>query len=321
MENNENMVTPEAEVTQTPQQPAQKQSFTDSVKGFTQKMDLEGKAKKAMETGTDLFNKAKALPKQMLLAIGGGVAALVVLIIVLLALSNTKSTPLSNVMKVANAKKFDTVLSKAPDIMNGFCESEIRNIIKIAKKSDLYKDNKEDIDDAFAEYVDGMKENFGDNYKISYKITDKEKMDKDDCEDIQDSMKEMGKLITKAAKEVNKLDDDIWEELEDQTGLKEKELKNIVKEVESIGNKMKKAKVTAGYELEVTVIIKGSELEDEPIEEEMTINVIKVNGRWIIDFVSPVASLVGQLGNMNIGSLIGMAGMGASVGGGYYDFY
>lgn len=286
---------PAAEAVETPKAELTKKNFAETAKNTADKL---------MNGGLELWGKMKAWNKKTWILAGSIAAAVVVAIILLATLTNTKSTPLSNIAKIANAKKFDKVLSLAPKAMNGFCESEIKNIIKIAKKSDMYKEYEDDINDSFEELVDGLKEQYGDNYKITYKITDKEKMDKDDCEDIQDAMKDMGKLVTSAVKEVKKMDDDVWEELEDQTGLKEKEMKKILDEVDSIGSKMKKAKVTAGYELEVTLILKGSEL-DEPEETEININVIKVNGRWIIDFVSPLASYTSLLNGLNIGSLIG----------------
>ena len=52
-------------------------------------------------------------------------------------------------------------------------------------------------------------------------------------------------------------------------------LQNLRKELENV-------KVTEGYKLTVTIIHKGNKL-DEPLEQETTMYVYKVDGRWICE--------------------------------------
>ena len=78
----------------------------------------------------------------------------------------------------------------------------------------------------------------------------------------------------------------------DSMGISRSDAKKLAKEVESICSELKKAKVTAGYELELTIKVKGSEL-DEPEEEELTICVYKINGRWFLDVISLVEGIGG----------------------------
>ena len=51
----------------------------------------------------------------------------------------------------------------------------------------------------------------------------------------------------------------------------------------------------AGYELTVTVTLSGSEL-DEPEEDEITMTVYKVNGRWVSeDALETLVSMGGMM--------------------------
>lgn len=320
MENNENGFVPENQTPQegtyvAPQQPAEQpayQSYTyeqpqeapkqnfaatgiDKVKSFAQNLDVN-----------DLANKAKALPKKIWIMAGAALAVVIALIVLLSTTGvagvggNNYETPLKAAEKLLSSKKFDQVIDRAPDILNGFCESEVNKLISIAKKSEQYKDNKDDIEEGFEEAIEGIKEQFGDNYKIKFKVEDKEKLDKDDCEDFQDQLDNIGKMVKDAAEELEDMDSDDLEDAAEELGISKSQLKDGIKQIKSIGEKLKKAKATAGYELEVVVTITGSEL-DEPEEQELTINVFKVDGRWIPD----PFSLLGMAG-LNLNSLMRM---------------
>ena len=75
--------------------------------------------------------------------------------------------------------------------------------------------------------------------------------------------------------------------------LRKSEVKELVAEFRSLVEDMGRVTVDKGYELEVKQIITGSELE-EPEENNVTIIVLKVNGRWVsyIDYVQIFKSVI-----------------------------
>lgn len=285
MENNfeETVVTEEAEVTQpaAPEQPAEKKSFSDSVKDFSEKLDLEGKSKALMEGGTNLWGKLKALPKKVWIMIGAGAAALVAAIVLIAILTNTYKTPVSIMQSLENRKSYISSQDALLKQLNGYATKEVKAIIKIAKKAEDYKEDlKEDKED-FKESIEEMKEEYGSNYKIKYKVEDKEKLDRDDVKDFRDSLRDRAKSLAESIDEfIDEADSDDWEDMADEMGISKSQAKDLAKAALKLAKKLKSAKITAGYELSGTRTLSGKEL-DEPMESEWSMVVYKVDGRWV----------------------------------------
>ena len=181
-------------------------------------------------------------------------------------------------MDVRNAQKYN--FNDQYKTLNGLFKKEYKAVMELYKKSSEY--DADDMKDSYKEQVEYLNETYGDNYKFSYKIEDKDKLDKDELEEFEDELRASGKALLN---QYDDLDSDDLEELADDSGLSKSQAKKLVSAMEALAKKMKKAKVSAGYELTVTFITTGSEL-DEPIETERTIYVYKVNGRWICpDFI------------------------------------
>lgn len=273
---------------------AKQSGAADSAREFIDK----AKQSSAADGARNLLGKVKQIPKTVWIIAAAAIAAIVALVLILGATTNTYKTPLDLTVKIFNAKKVDKMLDLAANSLNGVCEKEVKEAIKILKKTDAYKDNKDDIQDQLDEALEMIEEEYGSNYKVTYKITEKEKIDKDDCEDYEDQLKALGKQAVNAAKDV---DSDMIEEMSEYTDISKSDCKKLVKLLEEAGKELKKAKVTAGYELEVTLMVKGSEV-DEPEEMELSLNVYKVNGRWMLDYVSLAQSYIGMImGSLNLG--------------------
>ncbi len=265
----------------------------------TQEAELPVKDTKTeiLEKGKGIFEKAKALVqkgielfksdvKKYSIILGGGLVGLVVVIVALVlvvgALANSYKTPIKTMQKYANAKTYYTSYDRSLDMLNGFCEDEMKEIVKLYKSTDEYKDNIEDEKDDFKDEIEDLKDEYGKNYKYTYKITYKEKLEKDDLKEFRDELRDTAKSLESVAELTEDYDSDDWEDMADEMGFdgEKSKAKKFIKSVEKLGKALKSAKVTDGYELEVTVILTGSEL-DEPEERDMTINVYKVDGRWI----------------------------------------
>lgn len=276
----ENGATPETEVVQEPE--AVVTETTETAAAAPKGNKITALLGKASDKGKELaanpkavWEKIKAVPKKIWIAIGAGVAAILALVIILSIVTNTYKTPIKLMQAVANNKKASAQMTKEAAQYNGLCEKEFKQIANIMKKSDSYDDALE----SYEEDIEDMKEAYGDNYKFKYKVVDKEKIDKDDLKDYQKEIRSMGKSYYKSYSD---LDSDDYEDLADMLGISKANAKKLAKLYKSIGKTLKGAKVTKGYELTVEVTITGSEL-DEPITNEITVEVYKVNGRWISD--------------------------------------
>ena len=236
--------------------------------------------KSILEMGKDIWAKFLALPKMVWIGIGAAIAAVVALCIVFSIITNTYKTPISIMQKLENSKSYKDPVEQSAMKLNGFLEKEVKQLGKIMKKSDDYADELEDAKDAFEDRIQDMKDQYGNNYKIKYKVTEKEKLEKDDLKDFRDELREYADYCERIEEECDDYDSDDWEEMADELGISKSQAKEMVKIMKEIGKVCKKAKVSNGYELTVVRTVNGSEM-DEPEEDEMTIYVYKVNGRWI----------------------------------------
>ena len=221
----------------------------------------------------------KILENKKLLVIAGAAVVAVIALILIISLfkgPNKYTTPLDLEMDLENAKTYKAYEKAQLNLSNGLAESEAKDLLKIMKKADDY--DEDDMKDMIEEMVEGYEDEYGKNYKFYYEIEDKDKIDKDDLKDIEDELQDNARDMYD---EIKDTDVDDLEEYFEEMGLKKSDAKKVKSIMEDFYKGLKKAKISAGYELEVTYLVKGSEL-DEP--EELyteTIEVYKVNGRWV----------------------------------------
>ena len=259
--------------------------FADKAKELAKELAKDERVAKGVE-------KVKKVPKKTWLTIAIAVAVLIVGIFTLSIVTNTYKTPMKLYVKYMNTETHKNPFNSQIKLLNGFCDDEMKAIIKIMKKSDDFEDTLESMQENWEERVESYKEKYGDDYKYSFKVEDKEKLDKDDCKDYQDDLRDAAKsMLSSLDDEYENFESDDWSDFADDMGISRSDAKKYVKALEALYKDMKQAKVTAGYELDIIIKITGSEL-DEPQEQERTIHVYKINGRW----VSPELSFMGLTG-------------------------
>ena len=224
--------------------------------------------------------KKKAPVKTLAILAGVAVVAIILVVVLLSVFTNTYKTPLNLMVDALNTKKPSKMQAAEIDMLNGLCESELKDILKIQQKSEDY--DEDDVLEEYEEQIDALKDKYGDNYKYSYKIEEKEEIDKDDLKDLKDEIKASAKMLKAFIDRTEDYDSDEWDEVAEQLGISKSNAKKLVGIMEDIYKELKGVKVTKGYELTVTIKVTGSEL-DEPEEEEVTICVYKVNGRWVTE--------------------------------------
>ena len=207
-------------------------------------------------------------------------AAVVALLCVLIFGAN-RTTPLAVMEKYANAKqiKLETVVK---DMVGGIEGNKTAKIVKIARTSDEFKDRIEELEENAADTYEDNQDEYGKNFKIRYK-NDKEveeKIDKDDLKDYRSHIKELGDQYYELGKALGKLKSAELKDLAEDLDMSTKDVKECIDYLKTIGQKLKGAEVSEGYDLEYFITITGSEL-DDPDEDDGELTVLKVNGKWV----------------------------------------
>ena len=215
----------------------------------------------------------------------------IVVPVVVAGVTNTYKTPLNLAMDFVNTKEHKDPVKSMLKLLNGFSEDGFSEMFAALKKSDYFEDLAEYMQDSLESLIEGFEDEYGENYKVAYKIEDKEKLEKADLRELKKAIKEAATYLkNNALDEAEDYDSEDWEDMADTLGVSKADAKKIVKALERIYQEWKDVEVTDGYELTVTLIANGSDL-DEPEEEEQIIKVYKVNGRWIAwDFVQGILS-------------------------------
>lgn len=241
----------------------------------------------ALETGNEensgIFDKIKTLPLKIIIPVVAVVLAVVLAVSILPSvLGNTYKTPINSMVQILNSKKYISPIDQNLKMLNGFAKSEYKEIYNLLKKSENYIDAMEEAEEEFLDQIEENKEEYGSNYKVSYKITDKVALEKDDLKDFRDDLRGFADEIKdEILDETDEYDSDDWEDMADELDISKENAKKVVKSLEKIQKKYKNAKVSAGYKIEADILISGSEL-DEPEEEDVTFYIYKVDGRWVI---------------------------------------
>lgn len=289
MENNTQNVNVEAEVVEVAAEtavpeavaaPSAAASFLTKVKDIA--INVFTKVK---DFSLDLFAKIKADPKGLGVKLGAIVLGAIIIIVGLClcinAATNNYKTPIKTMQKYANMKKYYDSTDKQLDLLNGFAENESKALMKIMKDSEYYEDeNLDDLKEDYKDRIDEMKDEYGKNYKYTYKVVDKEKLDKDELKEYRDELRDQADALDSQIDASKDFDSDDWEDVADSMGLSKSKAKKYYSILKDLKKVYKNAKVTAGYTLTVEITLSGSEL-DEPEVDETEITVLKVNGRWI----------------------------------------
>lgn len=231
------------------------------------------------------MNPGNIQPKKntniIMIAIAAIAVIAVILVVVLIAkgLGSNYKTPLKETVSLVNKRetnpdKFAAVL------LPKFANHAYKDGMAILKSYDEIEDALDELKDSFDEMYDEADDEFGSNWKMSYKITDSERLDEDDLKDIKKQYKSLRDSLDELDDYLDK-DGYYYEEFVDELG--SANVKQLKKLVDQMDEDLKGIKITDGYDLEVELAIKGSDDEDDT---EIDIRVIKINGKWTIDLFS-----------------------------------
>lgn len=224
--------------------------------------------------------KASSKRKKFLIAAGGIVIALAVLGMTLWGFGNTYRKPVAVVEKYENAEEY-RLIDRVVDAGGGLARRELKAVYKTLICSDAYLDAEEEfLDYTIYRYEDRL-DKYGDDFKIDYKIMGRSELSKADLREyraeIQDYVYELESIVDET-EEFNSSD---WGALAQELELMKSETKTLIENFQRLVEAYGRIEVSKGYELDVTRTVTGSAL-DEPEEDELSMIVVKVNGRWLL---------------------------------------
>ena len=144
----------------------------DFFKGISTKSKEVVKKVSSSEAGNSFKEKIKG---KEVFVFGGGFLLLAVILFLIFG-SNTFETPIQNIVNGFNKADFNTYLKAIPD----FIVKE-----ELSSSEDYEKAKK-----GFMDEIDDFKEEFGQNYKLSYKVLDKTPIDVDKLRDLEEDISE-----------------------------------------------------------------------------------------------------------------------------------
>ena len=193
--------------------------------------------------------------------------------------TNNYYTPIKLMEKYANAEEY-RIENKQRDYSNGLAQKEWKKIRAILQKSDSYVDAIEEYEEEVIESYEAGLDAYGDDFVISYAEKGKSELSKSELRDYRSDLQDYVDMYEELVEETEEYDSSDWGELADEFDLTKADTRELIEQFEKLVDQMGRIEVSEGYEVELERTITGSLLE-EPEIEEVTIVVLKVNGRWI----------------------------------------
>lgn len=209
------------------------------------------------------------------------VVVLLVLILVIGAFSSgSYMSPLNDFLNQANKKTADEQ-KLTSTLMSDSRYNLMKKVIAIMEKSDSYADSIEKTNDRLEEDFEKLDDEF-DKWKIKFETKSKEKLDKDDVEDLQESLEDY--YDDYAEKMIDQFDDileddDKLEDYADMMDLKEKEVEQLLKAYIKYYESFENVKVSEAYEVKGKFIVTADK--DEFKTETVKLFFAKINGNWV----------------------------------------
>lgn len=196
-------------------------------------------------------------------------------------LTNNYYTPIRTMQKYENKEEY-SFAKAALDYSNGLVTSEMKKIAKIISKSDSddLLDMMELMEESRIEAYEEKLDTYGEDYKVTYTEIAKTELSKSELRDYRSDLRDMVGYLEQVVEEAEDYDSEDWGYIADELGLTKADTRELVKYMGDMAEEFGRLEVTKGYEVELERTVTGSEL-DEPEVEDVTVYVLKINGRWV----------------------------------------
>lgn len=218
----------------------------------------------------------------------------VAFIIIGTSLIGSYKSPIRNAGKAFNSRSdnIGDYFSALPKLYTDIYKDGMKLAAEI--NEGLTENAKDKIENILEDRYEDIEDYYGKNAKLTYDITNKEKMDSNELSEIEEFYVSIGELIDKYSLD----DEDTYSEMSYGLISKEKR-KKIAAFAGDTMKKLKKVKVTDGYILTLDIKIKGKKKEDK--EEDVEVCVVKMDGKWCIE---PIATYTHYIGNIELKDII-----------------
>lgn len=257
----------------------------------TKKINMD-QLRKAANAGKEKLGKYKKLLNKRNLILA--VVVLVVLIGGVLALryaTNNYMTPIHKLEKMESWKKGNAA-KLFQEALEDIGVTNGKELFKLMDKSELLEEAMEGWNESLEASIENTMDKYGDDFKVTYKLLDKTQLKKSELRNYKKQIRNVFSYLESEMDETKDYDSDDWEDLADELEMTKAQVKNLVAAIKQLADDVSHVEVTDGYELELTRIVTGSEL-DEPEEDDVTIVVLKINGKWVSSTMTSMASNFG----------------------------
>lgn len=193
--------------------------------------------------------------------------------------TNNCMTPIRSAEKLQNKES----INAKKYLETGFKSMGAKNageIVNLMYESDDVADLMDALEESFESSYEWKQITYGDNFKVTYTVEEKVKLEKSDLRNYQKAFRQAVKYIEDELEETEDYDSSDWADMTDDMGLSRAQAKKFINAMKEMVNDIGRPEVTNGYEVDILIRITG-EMLDEPLETTSTVQVVKVNGRWI----------------------------------------
>lgn len=209
------------------------------------------------------------------------VVVLLVLILLIGAFSSgSYMSPLNDFLNQAN-KKTANEQKLTSTLMADFRYDLMKKVSDIMKDNDDYNDSIENANDDLEDAFDELDDEF-DNWKIKFEVKSKEKLDKDDVEDLQDTLDDYyDDYVEDMIDNFDDIldDEDKLEDYADLMDIDEKEVTKLLNAYKKYYESFEDVKVSEVYEVKGKFIVTADK--DEFKTETVKLFFAKINGNWV----------------------------------------
>ena len=268
-------------------------------------------AQEAPEAAPAAEKKPVKLDNKMVGLIAMGVIAIAAIVLICVIGSalfgGGYKKPLKTLKKAFNSQTTD--IDDYLDVLPKFVGNAYDDALSLVKDidKDMVKELNKGIEEGLEEFYEGAEDAFGKKVKASYKITDKEKLDKDDCEDIAaiysdavESIEDTLGVDISKKKDLEELVENFEDALE-ELDVSSKQIDKAIDLISNLAGDLADLKISKAYILEVEITIEGKE---DDMTQELDVCVAKINGKWCIEPLTTYAEMSGEDAEDIIGDLL-----------------
>lgn len=194
--------------------------------------------------------------------------------------NSTYTTPLENSVAQENAKSMAEIDALALNQVGGLFKEHLKGISEIEKQAENYAKTRADAENQLNMTIADKKEMYGEDYEFYCEVTNKSAFSQEDLTLLSEEILSQAEKELKAIQFIL-LDEAKLEREAEASGLTKEQCREKLNLYKKIYTEMRTAQITEGYELDYTIYVKGSSLEEPAESDSATDTVCKVNGKWV----------------------------------------